>query len=70
MLCKSSFTSADQLATISDCVDCPQELDQPIYSESGVAIHDKLRFFIGDDPVQSFERVVKLVEYTSEKLWL
>ena len=56
MLCMSSSSSADQLATIPDHVDCLQELDQPIYSENGIAIHDKLRFFIGDHPAQSFER--------------
>ncbi len=56
MLSMSSSTLSDQLATISDRLDCLPDLNVPIFSSSNVPLNDSLKFFIGDHPAQSFER--------------
>ena len=56
MLCLSSSSSADQLATIPDRIDCFLDLQEPIISEKGIYVHDTMRMFVGDHPAQSFER--------------
>ena len=56
VLCISSSSLTDQLATIADCLDCLPDLEQPIMTTSNIPIHDCLRFFSGDHPAQSFER--------------
>ena len=48
MLCCSSSSTADQLATIPDCVDCLLDLKQPVMSSEGIPVIDTPRFFIGD----------------------
>ncbi len=56
MLSMSSSTLSDQLATISDRLDCLPDLKIPVYSSNNVPINDSLKFFIGNHPAQSFER--------------
>ena len=56
VLCMSSSSLTDQLATIADRLDCLPDLEQPIMTTSNIPIHDCLRFFTGDHPAQSFER--------------
>lgn len=56
MLCLSSSSPSDQIATISDRLDCLLDLQNPIQSSSGIDIHDKMLFFVGDHPAQAYER--------------
>ena len=56
ILCMSSSSLSDQLATIGDRLDCLPSLEQPIYSSNNIPIYDSLKLFIGDHPAQSFER--------------
>ncbi len=56
ILCLSSSSPSDQLAAISDRLDCLPTLQTPVISDSGVEVHDKMHFFIGDHPAQAFER--------------
>ena len=56
MISCSSSSLSDQLATIGDRLDCLFDLNESITSSNGVPIHDKLKFFVGDHPAQSFER--------------
>ena len=56
MLCLSSSSPSDQVATIADRLDCLSDLKNPTKSSLGIEIYDKLLFFVGDHPAQSFER--------------
>lgn len=56
ILCLSSSSPSDQAATISDRLDCLQELQGSVQSSSGIDVDDRLLFFIGDHPAQAFER--------------
>ena len=56
MICLSSSSASDQLATIADRSDCLAELSQTVLSSSKIPICDSLKFFVGDHPAQSFER--------------
>lgn len=60
MFCMSSSSLADQLASISDHLDCLPSLKDPIYSTEHIPIHDTLRFYTGDHPAASFERGCQL----------
>ena len=55
-----SSSVEDQAALIPDRTDCLQSLSEPISTASGLEIHDKMRFFIGDHPAQQFERGTQL----------
>ena len=56
ILCLSSSSPSDQVATISDRLDCLHGLQRPVKSSSGIDVNDRLLFFIGDHPAQAFER--------------
>ena len=56
ILCLSSSSPSDQVATISDRLDCLFDLKNPTKSSLGIDVNDKLQFFIGDHPAQAFER--------------
>ena len=56
MIAPSSSSPVDQLALISDRVECLQDLSISLTACNGEQIHDKLRFFCGDKPAQQFER--------------
>ena len=53
-MCSSSLS--DQLAIISDRLECLSDLQEPVRSTKHVPIQDTLQFFAGDHPAQSFER--------------
>ena len=55
MIAPSSSSPDEQLALVPDRVECLQQFSQPIMSETGVQINDRLRFFCGDKPAQQFE---------------
>jgi hypothetical protein len=56
IICLSSSSPSDQVATISDRLDCLSGLQLPVKSSSEIEIHDTLHFFVGDHPAQAFER--------------
>jgi hypothetical protein len=56
ILCLSSSSPSDQVASISDRLDCLPGLQNAIRSSSGVMVHDKLLYFVGDHPAKAFER--------------
>ena len=56
MIAPSSSSPVDQLALISDRVECLQDLSISLTACNEKQIHDKLRFFCGDKPAQQFER--------------
>ena len=45
VLCMSSSSLTDQLATIADRLDCLPDLEQPIMTTNNIPIHDCLGFF-------------------------
>lgn len=55
ILCMSSSSPSDQIATISDRLDCLPSLSTPLKSSSGIDVHDELLYFVGDHPAQAFE---------------
>lgn len=56
MIAPSSSSPTDQLALVSDRIECLQEISVPTTTSNGINIHDQLRFFGGDKPAQQFER--------------
>ena len=52
MIAPSSSSPVDQLALISDRVECLQDFSISLTACNGEQIHDKLRFFCGDKPAQ------------------
>ena len=56
MIAPSTSAVSDQLALVSDRLECLKELSQPISDPNGIAVFDKARFFCGDKPAQQFER--------------
>lgn len=54
ILCLSSSSPSDQLATISDRLDCLTDLQTPVKTSTGIDIRDNLRYFIGDHSRPSF----------------
>ena len=60
MLCMSSSSLTDQLATIGDLLDCLPCLKDPIFSSNNIPIYDYLHFYTGDHPASSFERGCQL----------
>lgn len=56
MIAPSSSSPTDQLALVSDHIECLHDLNIPINTSNGVEIHDTLRFFCGDKLAQQFER--------------
>jgi len=56
MLAAGSSSISDRLALIADRVDCLQDLSNNLQTSGGIEVIDSLRFFIGDEPAQSFER--------------
>lgn len=56
ILCLSSSSPSDQIASISDRLDCLPDLKNPTKSSLGIDVYDQLRFFVGDHPAQAFER--------------
>ena len=55
MIAGCSSSVADQAALIPDCLECIQTIHLPVISSNGIPINDRLQFFIGDHPAQSFE---------------
>ena len=56
LIALNSSSVEDQAAIIPDRVSCLPDLNDPVVTESGIAVHDVIRFFIGDHPAQQFER--------------
>eukprot|EP00731_Ephydatia_muelleri_P016427 Em0009g851a len=56
LIALNSSSIEDQAAIIPDRVSCLPDLNEPLVTESGIAVHDVLRFFTGDHPAQQFER--------------
>lgn len=56
ILCLSSSSASEQVASISDRLDCLPDLNTCTKSSLGIAVYDKLQFFLGDHPAQAFER--------------
>ena len=56
MIVPSSSSPDEQLALVPDRVECLQQFSQPILSQTGVQVNDRLRFLCGDKPAQQFER--------------
>lgn len=59
MIAVCSSSVADQATLVPDRINCIQSIHEPVFSSKGVPIIDRLRFFIGDHPAQSFERGTK-----------
>ena len=59
MIAGCSASVADQAALIPDRLECIQSIHLPVISSNGVPINDRLQFFIGDHPAQSFEQGTK-----------
>ena len=53
MLCLSSSSASDQVASISDRLACLQYLSSPTKSSLGIDVYDRLQFY---HPAQAFER--------------
>ena len=56
MFAAGSSSAEDQAALLQDMIDCLPNLSSPIATSTGILIHDKLGFMIGDHPAQQFER--------------
>ena len=56
MFAAGSSSAEDQAALLQDRIDCLPNLSSPIAASTGILIHDKLGFMIGDHPAQQFER--------------
>ena len=56
MFAVGSSSAEDQAALLQDMIDCLPNLSSPIATSTGILIHDKLGFMIGDHPAQQFER--------------
>lgn len=53
----SSSSPSDQLAIIPDRIDDLYDLSGSIRSSKGIEVNDTVRFFVGDQPAQQFERL-------------
>ena len=56
MIAACSSSAEDQVALISDRLECLSDLSKPLKASNGVQVHDELCFFKGDTPAQQFER--------------
>lgn len=56
MIAAGSSSVEDQAAIFQDRINCLHTLSETVTTSSGIAITDKLRFFVGDHPAQQFER--------------
>ena len=56
LIALNSSSIEDQATIIHDRVSCLPDLNESLVTESGIAVHDVLRFFTGDHPAQQFER--------------
>ena len=71
MIAGCSSSVADQAALIPDRLECIQTIHLPVISSNGIPINDRLQFFIGDHPAQSFERGTKKGGYLQMwQLWV
>ena len=55
MFAARSSSAEDQAVLLQDMIDCLPNLSSPITTSTGILIHDKLGFMIGDHPAQQFE---------------
>ena len=56
MTAACSSSAEDQVALISDRLECLSDLSKPLKASNGVQVHNELCFFKGDTPAQQFER--------------
>lgn len=59
LLSAGSSSGEDQAALIGERVSCLLDLPNPVYTESGMAITDTVRYFTGDHPAAQFEQGTK-----------
>ena len=52
---RSGASIANQMLFNKCRQECMGQIDEPVTSESGIAIHDVIRFFHGDGPAQQYE---------------
>ncbi len=56
MIAMGSSSVEDQVALISDRVECLLDLNIPTSTSAGITVHDHLKLFTGDHPAAQFER--------------
>ncbi len=65
MIAPCTSTGSDQLALITDRLECLADLDTPCTTSNGKVISDRMRFFCGDKPAQQFEQGTQVGATTS-----
>jgi hypothetical protein len=55
IIARSSSSDKEQLSYVETRLECLKDLSQPIQSECGMLVHDKMRFFHGDTPARQYE---------------
>jgi hypothetical protein len=55
IVARSSTSDKEQLNYVETRLECLKDLSHPVTSESGLIVHDKMRFFHGDTPARQYE---------------
>ena len=59
LLSPGSSSVEDQAALVKERINCLLDLPTPVQTDTGIEVHDTLRFFTGDHPAAQFEQGTK-----------